>query len=109
MLVDQYPCVTNFYDTRSACPMSNATSGTNAMATTTATNGVFSLENILGADHESLEHPGINGSPSGWDEETPEKPPAEGYCIECEGKKACSVISISSLKVVQTSRPRSYA
>ncbi|KAK0243099.1 hypothetical protein EDD85DRAFT_813911 [Armillaria nabsnona] len=67
--------------------MSNATPGTNAMATT-ATNGVFSLENILGADHESLEHPGINGSASGWDEETPEKPPAEGYCIECEDQPA---------------------
>ncbi|KAK0206857.1 hypothetical protein DFS33DRAFT_1317544 [Desarmillaria ectypa] len=67
--------------------MSNATSGTNAMAT--ATNGVFSLENILGANHESLEHPGTNGSPAtGWDEETPEKPPAEGFCIECEDQPA---------------------
>ena len=48
--------------------------------TSTAANGKFSLENILGNDHENIVH-----SAEGWDEETTEKPPAEGYCIECEG------------------------
>jgi len=54
---------------------------------TNSTSGTFSLENILGENHESLEHPGIEGVPAGgWDEEVPEKPVIEGFCIECEGQ-----------------------
>jgi hypothetical protein len=45
------------------------------------TNGTFSLENILGENHEFIEHPGSKG----WDEETPEGTVAEGFCVECEG------------------------
>jgi hypothetical protein len=46
----------------------------------------FSLENILGENHDALEHPGTNGvSAAGWDEDTPENAAPEGYCIECEG------------------------
>jgi hypothetical protein len=43
----------------------------------------FSLENILGNDHDKLEHPDIR--PEGWDEEDAEREVAHGYCIECEG------------------------
>jgi hypothetical protein len=43
----------------------------------------FSLENILGNDHDKLEHPDIR--PEGWDEEDPEREAAHGYCVECEG------------------------
>lgn len=50
----------------------------------------FSLENILGDNHEAIEHPTATGDvasapPRGWDEEDTERPPVEGYCIECEG------------------------
>ena len=43
----------------------------------------FSLENILGNDHDKLEHPDIR--PEGWDEEDAEQEAAHGYCVECEG------------------------
>ena len=43
----------------------------------------FSLENILGNDHDKLEHPDIR--PEGWDEEDAEREAAHGYCVECEG------------------------
>lgn len=49
----------------------------------------FSLETILSDKHETIEHPGpaANGvSPTGWDEEMPEIPVAEGFCVECEGE-----------------------
>ncbi|KAF8494190.1 hypothetical protein F5888DRAFT_1617103 [Russula emetica] len=42
----------------------------------------FSLENILGNDHDKLEHPNIR--PEGWDEEDVEREVAHGYCVECE-------------------------
>ncbi|KAG7097356.1 hypothetical protein E1B28_004707 [Marasmius oreades] len=52
----------------------------------------FSLENILGNDHESIEHPGaVNGSgsvASGWDEEQTKRPISDGYCVECEDQPA---------------------
>ena len=44
---------------------------------------LYSLENILGDDHEKLEHPDVR--PEGWDEEGAEREAAHGYCIECEG------------------------
>lgn len=47
----------------------------------------FSLENIL-SNHDDLEHPKYREEDKpagGWDEDTAEKPAAEGYCIECEG------------------------
>ena len=43
----------------------------------------FSLENILGNDHDKLEHPDIR--PEGWDQEEAEREVAHGYCVECEG------------------------
>jgi hypothetical protein len=43
----------------------------------------FSLENILGNDHDKLEHPDVR--PEGWDEEDTERDVAHGYCVECEG------------------------
>ncbi|KAF8471389.1 hypothetical protein DFH94DRAFT_674398 [Russula ochroleuca] len=46
----------------------------------------FSLENILGNDHDKLEHPDIR--PEGWDEEDAEREVAHGYCIECEDQPA---------------------
>lgn len=49
----------------------------------------FSLENILGADHENVEHPtapkeALTNS-GGWDEEEGQQQVAHGFCIECEG------------------------
>jgi len=44
---------------------------------------LYSLENILGDDHDKLEHPDIR--PEGWDEEDAERQVARGYCVECEG------------------------
>ncbi len=51
----------------------------------------FSLENILGENPEDVQHPnsklnGTQGEVTGWDEESTERPLAEGFCIECEGK-----------------------
>jgi hypothetical protein len=50
----------------------------------------FSLENILSDKHDVIEHPSATGDVAtgpaeGWDEEDADKPPVEGYCIECEG------------------------
>ena len=50
----------------------------------------FSLENILGADHENVEHPtvpsdSLHASAEGWDEETGQEHTAQGFCVECEG------------------------
>lgn len=52
-------------------------------------NGLFSLENILG-DHENLEHPKYKEADKpvgGWVEEAADldRPAADGFCIECEG------------------------
>jgi hypothetical protein len=44
---------------------------------------LFSLENILGDNHEKLEHPDVR--PEGWDEEDAKREVAHGYCVECEG------------------------
>jgi hypothetical protein len=51
----------------------------------------FSLENILGDNHEFIEYPGHEESTpaNGWDEESTKEPAAEGFCIECEGMPAC--------------------
>jgi hypothetical protein len=50
-------------------------------------NGAFSLENILGADHDNLEHPKFRGKNHlvRDDSEATENFAAEGFCIECEG------------------------
>ncbi|TFK99154.1 hypothetical protein BDV98DRAFT_511020 [Pterulicium gracile] len=53
----------------------------------------FSLQNILGDDHEHLEHPEVqNGQENalavGWDEEETSRPVAEGFCVECEDQPA---------------------
>lgn len=54
----------------------------------------FSLENILGDNHDTLEHPGLKQkeldgpteAAEGWDEESANRPTAEGFCVECEGE-----------------------
>lgn len=54
----------------------------------------FSLEHILGDNHDTLEHPGLkqqelnatSTAAEGWDEESVNGPTMEGYCIECEGE-----------------------
>lgn len=51
-------------------------SASSSATPTPTTNGAFSLENILGDEHETLEHPAPQG---GWDEEMPEKAPIEGF------------------------------
>jgi len=61
----------------------------------------FTLENILGSNHEAVEHPRLKENDSdsatrraeGWDEESIDLPTAEGFCIECEG-----VLSIESAR-----------
>jgi hypothetical protein len=69
----------------------------------------FSLETILGANHEAVEHPesAQTGQPAatGWDEETIETPVAEGYCIECEGKRTfgSSRRSIELMRMIERS------
>ncbi len=49
----------------------------------------FSLENILGTEHENVEHPtaskDVLTSASGWDEEAGLEHVASGFCVECEG------------------------
>jgi hypothetical protein len=68
--------------------MSNSTPPPGLDATREAkSNGTFSLENILGENHDAVEHPGTENTQAatGWDEEETEKPLAEGYCVECEG------------------------
>ncbi|KAH6914775.1 hypothetical protein BKA70DRAFT_1510291 [Coprinopsis sp. MPI-PUGE-AT-0042] len=60
-------------------------------ATTTAEGGAaaptlatFTLDNILGHEHDKIE----NSHAEGWDEESADKPPTEGFCIECEDQPA---------------------
>ncbi|EPQ59895.1 hypothetical protein GLOTRDRAFT_24934, partial [Gloeophyllum trabeum ATCC 11539] len=49
----------------------------------------FSLQNILSANHENVEHPTAKDGPAeGWDEETSGKAPVEGFCVECEDQPA---------------------
>ncbi|KAJ6616236.1 hypothetical protein B0H10DRAFT_1406666 [Mycena sp. CBHHK59/15] len=64
-------------------------SATDAIPDTNMT-PALSLSNILGENHESLEHPGINGVPvRRWDEEeAPAKPVEDGSCVECEDQPA---------------------
>jgi hypothetical protein len=45
-----------------------------------ATNGTFSLENILGENHD-----GVQDLATREEEEDIERPVIEGYCVECEG------------------------
>jgi len=51
------------------------------------TSGKFSLENILGENHDIVEVPEPRSSTptGGWDQEDASKTVAQGYCIECEG------------------------
>ena len=51
-----------------------------------AANGAFSLENILGENHDAVQDLATKVAPTtGWDEEDIERPVIEGYCVECEG------------------------
>ena len=72
-------------------------------------NGTFSLENILSANHERLEHPKYREEdkpPGGWDEEIVEKPTEEGYCVECEGQTPLYLLRYN-LRHPQTNLPKS--
>ncbi|OCH95931.1 hypothetical protein OBBRIDRAFT_787776 [Obba rivulosa] len=48
----------------------------------------FSLETILGDDHEQVEHPSAEEAPEGWDEEDHQMDAAQGFCVECEDQPA---------------------
>ncbi|EMD40428.1 hypothetical protein CERSUDRAFT_111030 [Gelatoporia subvermispora B] len=48
----------------------------------------FSLETILGDDHEQIEHPSAKDAPEGWDEEEHQMHVAQGFCVECEDQPA---------------------
>lgn len=52
-----------------------------------AANGAFSLENILGENHDAVQHLATKVAPTRWDDEDDdnERPFIEGYCVECEG------------------------
>lgn len=58
--------------------------------------GNFTLENILGTNHEDVEHPRLKEKDSsdatepgeGWDEESVVRPAADGFCVECEDQPA---------------------
>ncbi|KAG9317802.1 hypothetical protein JVU11DRAFT_2025 [Chiua virens] len=62
----------------------------------TESGATFSLENILSDRHDTLEHPGLKQRESdaattaaeGWDEESADRPTAEGLCVECEDQPA---------------------
>ncbi|KAF8559438.1 hypothetical protein OG21DRAFT_1402895 [Imleria badia] len=62
----------------------------------TESGAAFSLENILGDNHDTLEHPGLKQqeldaattAAEGWDEESASRPTAEGFCVECEDQPA---------------------
>lgn len=55
-------------------------------SSTDGVNGAFSLENILGENHDAVQHLAARTTPAtGWDEEDTERPLVEGYCVECEG------------------------
>ena len=61
--------------------LESATNGVNGF-----TNGTFSLEHILGDNHDAIATiPTSEKAATGWDEEETEKPVLEGYCVECEG------------------------
>ncbi|KAF6762017.1 hypothetical protein DFP72DRAFT_877769 [Ephemerocybe angulata] len=72
--------------------MSESTTATTPAPAPAATNGAeaaptlatFTLENILSENHENIEPTHAEG----WDEETTEKPIAEGFCTECEDQPA---------------------
>lgn len=57
-----------------------ATNGMNG-----STNGAFSLEHILGDNHDVIEPTAVEKVGTGWDEEETENSVLDGYCIECEG------------------------
>jgi len=59
--------------------LESATNGVNG-----STNGTFSLEHILGDNHDAIATTSEKAA-TGWDEEETEKPVLEGYCVECEG------------------------
>jgi hypothetical protein len=71
--------------------MADPQSNSSDQAGVRQTNGhAFSLENILSDNHHAVEHPTVTGGVAstpaeGWDEEGTERPPIDGYCIECEG------------------------
>lgn len=72
--------------------MSESTTATTPAPAPAVTNGAeaaptlatFTLENILSENHENIEPTHAEG----WDEETTEKPIAEGFCTECEDQPA---------------------
>ena len=66
------------------CSPHGSESGANGSSICTA-NGAFSLKNILGENHDAVQHLATRVAPTGWDEEDIERPLVEGYCVECEG------------------------
>lgn len=66
---------------------------TSSPAESTNDKDTFTLENILGSNHDAVEHPrlkesdadGATNPAEGWDEESVSRPAAEGFCVECEG------------------------
>ncbi|KAI0832775.1 hypothetical protein BC628DRAFT_1309430 [Trametes gibbosa] len=73
-------------------PPGNTVSSEEAETKRESSGNTFSLENILGADHENIEHPTASKEAltpaGGWDEETVQTRVAQGFCVECEDQPA---------------------
>ncbi|PFH51346.1 hypothetical protein AMATHDRAFT_59428 [Amanita thiersii Skay4041] len=81
--------------TGSPASAESAAANTNAGRSLLASNGGFtvardfSLENILGENPDQVQHPRLNGATAtGWDEEAPDRPVLDGFCVECEDQPA---------------------
>lgn len=73
-----------------------------------AANGDFSLKNILGENHEAVQHLAGRVAPAtGWDEEDTERPLEEGYCVECEGNIYSSILTTKASHLTWSSPVRS--
>jgi hypothetical protein len=73
-----------------AAPSPPPDSHVETVGESSAGTSTFSLENILGDNHSSIECPDTkdDAPPRGWDEEEmPEQSPSvpEEFCVECEG------------------------
>ncbi|EIW76289.1 hypothetical protein CONPUDRAFT_130825 [Coniophora puteana RWD-64-598 SS2] len=74
----------------------DASASTSVSASASASASAFSLQNILGENHDTVEHPkyqeqlDASGSvpAAGWDEEGTEHVAPEGFCVECEDQPA---------------------
>ena len=80
----------SFDDTHIMASEEEVVATANAVAAPTL--ATFTLDNILSHQHDKIE----NSHAEGWDEETADKPPTQGYCVECEGQLRPTIKSSSN-------------